>query len=216
MKLFSVCFLVLLLSLCLADVSLAHRVTVFAFVDGDAVRVECSFRKNQKVKHGKLVVSDHETGAFLLEGTTDVQGVFRFRPDAAFLKTGHGLNILLQAGEGHQNDWQMTAEELQALSPAGCPAKGGVGGVSVSETSVPQAFAEEAVPPVPVIDAAALEALVGKVMDAKLAPVKQALARQENDGPDVRDIVGGIGWILGLLGLAAYLRYRPGPSGQRK
>jgi nickel transport protein len=213
MKRFAVCFFALLLSLCFADISLAHRVNVFAFVDGDAVRVECSFSKNHPVKQGTLKVSDHETGAFLLEGTTDAQGIFRFRPDADFLKTGHGVTILLKAGEGHQNEWQITAEELQALSPEGVKAEGGGNGVSVPETNTPQSLADGASS---AMDVAELEALVGKVMDAKLAPIKQALARQENSGPDIRDIVGGIGWIIGLLGLAAYLRYRPRPSGQGK
>lgn len=206
MKQFVVFCCVVLLSLCFADAGFAHGVRVAAFVDGDAVRVECSFSKSRKVKQGKLVVSDDATGAFLLEGTTDAEGVFRFRPDAAFLTTGHGMNILLKAGEGHQNETRVTAEELRALSSMSpLPPLPGDTAKSVAEGSAGKA----AVPAVSAMEVAELEALVGKVMDAKLAPIQQALARQEDSGPDVRDIVGGIGWILGLLGLAAYLRYRP-------
>ena len=61
------------------------------------------------------------------------------------------------------------------------------------------------------VDSRELEALIGKVLDARLVPIKQALARQEDSAPRLQDIIGGIGWILGLLGLATYLRYRPRP-----
>lgn len=198
------CLAALVLPLCFAGAGLAHRVNVFAFADGGAIRVECSFSKSHKVKNGKLVISDLETGAMLLEGTTDEQGLFRFRPDARWLQSGHGLNILLNAGEGHQNTWRVAPEELAALSPAERFPQIPHGGARETASPAPS--------PIPPSDAAtreaAIEALVGRVMDEKLAPIKQALARRETDGPDLRDVVGGIGWIIGLLGLAAYMKCR--------
>lgn len=198
------CLIAFALLLFSADASLAHRVNVFAYVDGDAVQVECSFSKSQKVRYGKLVFSDLETGDMLLKGTTDEQGLFRFRPDAAFLSTGHGLSILLDAGEGHQNDWQVAPEELAALSPAAlAEAAKDMQPVLEQPNSAHPATSFTA------LDHAELEILIGKVMDAKLAPIRQALVRQQDSGPSLKDVVGGIGWILGLLGLATYMRYRP-------
>jgi nickel transport protein len=50
------------------------------------------------------------------------------------------------------------------------------------------------------------------MLEAKLAPVRQMLGRilaaQQDESPRLRDIIGGIGWIIGLLGLAAYMRNR--------
>ncbi len=192
------CFIAFVLCLCLAGTGWAHRVNLFAYPDGDAVQVECYFGKNQKVRHGALTFSDGETGAVLCRGTTDEQGMFRFRPDGQFLVSGHGLDILLYAGEGHQSSWRMGAEELQSLAAAVRPAEE----CAVSEGS-------SADLPLAAMDRRELEEIVGKAMDARLAPLVQALARQENREPDLRDVIGGIGWILGLLGLAAYLRYRP-------
>ncbi|MCC8189336.1 MAG: hypothetical protein LIP77_01695, partial [Planctomycetes bacterium] len=168
---------------------LAHRVYVFAYVDGDAIQVEGSFSRIQKVRHGAVVVTDGETGAVLLEGVTDDQGRFRFRPPADFLATGHGLHIRLDAGEGHVATWKMPAADLAALTP-------------VATTT------DHTDPVGPNIDPQALEALVGRVLDAKLAPLREALARVEDPEPGVREIVGGLGWIVGMLGLATYLKYR--------
>ena len=70
------------MALCLvfagASFASAHRVNIFAFVDGDAVQVECGFNRSQKVKQGTVEVFDATTGARLLQGTTDDNGVFRF------------------------------------------------------------------------------------------------------------------------------------------
>ena len=207
MRYYAACLCALVLMLGFADVCLAHRVNVFAYVDADSVRVECAFSKSRKVRNGKLVITDGETGVTLLEGVSDEQGLFTFRPSDGFLRTGHGLRILLLAGEGHQDEWRVSAEELAALSE---PVPGGEAPAS-SLSPVPAsgpAASVSAPAAVSSMDAAALEALVGRVVEAKLTPVRQALARQQESGPGLRDVIGGIGWILGLLGLGTYMNYR--------
>ncbi len=205
------CLLALSLVLCFAGAGSAHRVNVFAFVDGDAIQVECSFSRSQKVKNGKLVITDLETGAPLLEGITDDQGMFRFRPAEEILRAGHGLRILLLAEEGHQDAWQISPEELGTLSASAAQARRTDGSSLGQENAVPRRHSGQ--PPtagspgaVATIGAEELEAIVGRVVDAKLAPLKQAVARQQD--PGLRDIIGGLGWIIGLLGLAAYMKYR--------
>ncbi len=201
----------------LAGAALAHKVSVFAFVDGDAIQVECSFSRRQKVKNGRLTVTDLVTGGTILEGITDDQGRFRFRPSEAFLATGHGLHIRLHAGEGHQDDWKIAADDLAALSPAPATAAK-TAAPAISENPAAAAGTTGNSPDRPALekppanryplDAAELEAIIGRVIDAKLAPLKQAVLQQQKSEPGLRDIVGGIGWILGLLGLATYLKYR--------
>lgn len=218
MKYVSFCLVTVVAFLSFSGVGLAHKVNVFAFVDGNEIQVECSFSRSQKVKNGKLAITDLETGDMVLEGVTDERGVFRFRPSADFLQIGHGLNIRLLAGEGHQNDWNVSAEELRTLS-AIAPALGVKNEASqkmetarwqssASPTSYPAAgqAAHKAV--LSGIDAEELEALIGNILDAKLAPIRQTLARRQDDEPGFKDIIGGIGWILGLLGLATYMKYR--------
>ena len=197
----------------MADSALAHRVNVFAYVDGDAIQVECAFSRSQKVRHGKLAISDLETGQILLEGSTNETGEFRFRPPDDFLETGHGLRILLNAGEGHQNDWRISAEELRALSPlkeATNAARQAPAQRTEEQPPTPEprphAPALTQTMPTTYLSMDELEAVVGGIMDAKLAPIRQALARQEEQGPRLQDIIGGLGWIIGLLGIAAYMK----------
>ena len=53
-----------------------------------------------------------------------------------------------------------------------------------------------------------VQAAVNEALDAKLAPIKHMLASQFDAGPRLKDIVGGIGWIFGLVGVAAWFRRR--------
>ena len=209
-------FPALVLLLCLAIPAQAHRVNIFAWPEGDAIRVDCGFSRSQKVRHGALVFTDSVTGEVLLEALTDEKGAYSFRPSADFLASGHGLHIRLNAGEGHSNDWEVTPEELRALGDgskdgsveaagegAGLPGQAG----SASRPAAPEAPPESAATLSPQA-IAELERVVARAVDARLAPVTAALARQQDSAPGIRDIIGGIGWILGLLGLATYMKYR--------
>ena len=124
------------MALCLvfagASFASAHRVNIFAFVDGDAVQVECGFNRSQKVKQGTVEVFDATTGARLLQGTTDDNGVFRFPVTAELREAGHDLNIRIIAGEGHQNDWTVAADELAS---SGTPKAVAVAAAEVPATS---------------------------------------------------------------------------------
>ena len=214
MKYPALAFLVLLL---MTGPSFAHKVNVFAYVDGDAIVLEASFSKRQKVVNGKVTFRDSESGTVVHEAITDAQGHYSFRPDAAFLATGRGLDILLNAGEGHQDTWQVLPEELQGLAritsaqalPLSRPeANFGTLPPALQDTAAQAAMAIAPTANAATLDAAALEDLVGRVLDAKLAPIKQALIRQEDTDPKLQDIIGGLGWIAGLLGLVSYFRYR--------
>ena len=189
------------MALCLvfagAPFASAHRVNIFAFVDGDAVQVECGFNRSQKVKQGTVEVFDATTGAQLLQGTTDDNGVFRFPVTAELRKAGHDLNIRIIAGEGHQNDWTVAADELAS---SGTPKAVAVAAAEVPATPaslVAGQAAPSAAAPVAAVSGGAtpaeIERIVDAALDAKLSPIKRMLAEQTEAGPNLRDIIGGIG-----------------------
>ncbi|MFH1082918.1 MAG: hypothetical protein V1751_05960, partial [Pseudomonadota bacterium] len=53
---------------------------------------------------------------------------------------------------------------------------------------------------------------VERALENKLRPVMEMLTEVRDRGPTLRDVIGGIGYIIGLVGLAAYLRYRRKPT----
>jgi nickel transport protein len=58
------------------------------------------------------------------------------------------------------------------------------------------------------VSAAEVEAIVARQLKENLGPLTRMVAESREKGPSVADIFGGIGYILGLVGLGAYVRYR--------
>jgi nickel transport protein len=56
------------------------------------------------------------------------------------------------------------------------------------------------------VDEQLLRRIVDEELEKKLAPLKYMLTESRDNKPGLRDILGGIGYILGLAGLFAWLK----------
>lgn len=181
--------------LCMPDGAEAHRTNIFAWVEGDTVHTESKFSGGKDVQGAVIVVFDEE-GNELLKGRTDDTGRFSFPVPA----TASGLRIVLEAGMGHRGEWRLSSAELGRTGQPQTPLSGGSGSAPV-ETVVPplsqSTLSEER-----------LRRIVDEALEEKLQPLFRFLAESRQDKTSFSDILGGIGYIVGLVGLAAYLRYR--------
>jgi nickel transport protein len=48
-----------------------------------------------------------------------------------------------------------------------------------------------------------LSTIVEEVVERKIAPLRSMLAEQNLSGPGLTEIIGGLGWIVGIFGAAA-------------
>lgn len=197
--------------------ALAHRVNIFAWTEGNEVVAECGFNGGNKVKQGQVVVLDAATGAKLAEGRTDDLGVYRF-PISAEGKA-HGVRIVIKAGEGHQNEWTVDAAELATIQPGAAAtsappaALAAPATVTAASTSQPQAVPKADKSPAQQtanISAAEMQNIVNTALDAKLGPIRKELAEMRVARPGFSEIFGGIGWLVGLAGIALYFKGRRG------
>ena len=168
----------------------AHKVNVFAWVEGDTVFVEGYFPGGKK-SQDSLVEVFNPAGTKLMEGRTNETGEFSFKiPERTDLK------IVLTASMGHKNDFTISASDLGGSGslPSSEPAKKHVHSVGES---------------VPVSnDIHQLETIIDEALDRKLAPVIKLIRDKRKEGPTISQIVGGIGYIFGLFGLVMYLKSR--------
>jgi len=195
--------------------AIAHKVTVFAWVDGDTVFVESKFAGGRKVKEGDVVVSDSD-GNQLLTGKTNDEGEFSFK-----IPKKTALTITLVAGMGHQGEWRIPAEEIGELTgdeskPADVSLKAdsaAANNITEEKQSVHSDKEQENVEAAPLsgvpgVNTDEIQAAVEKALDKKLKPVMKMLAESQERKPTFIDILGGIGYILGLMGIAAYFNFR--------
>ena len=195
--------------------ALAHRVNIFAWTEGNEVVAECGFNGGNKVKQGQVVIFDAATGAKLAEGRTDDLGVYRF-PISAEGKA-HGVRIVIKAGEGHQNEWTVDAAELATIQPGtaatSAPAVSPAVAPAAASTLQPQAAPKADKSPAQQtanISAAEMQNIVNTALDAKLGPIRKELAEMRVARPGFSEIFGGIGWLVGLAGIALYFKGRRG------
>ena len=84
----------------------AHRVNLFAWVEGDTVLVECKYPDGTKVHEGVIRVFD-SAGKELLNGKTSTKGEFSFK-----IPKQVDLKIVLEAGMGHRAEWPLSKQDL--------------------------------------------------------------------------------------------------------
>ncbi|MCP4683677.1 MAG: hypothetical protein GY864_15210 [Desulfobacterales bacterium] len=168
----------------------AHKVYIYAWVEGDTVHVESYFSKTRKVNEGLIQVFD-TSGTKLLEGRTNKSGEFSFA-----LPKKTDLRIVVGAGTGHRNEYILEGEE----TPEGSGVAAGPG----------KTTDETAVSPSPIqADTEHIRIIVEQVIEARLKPISRELAEiRREKGPGLTEIIGGIGYIFGIMGLIMYLKGR--------
>jgi nickel transport protein len=200
---FAMAAILLLVLLFLPSAAYAHKVNVFAYVAGDMVVTESYFNDGRRCQDSVIEVFDG-TGKKLLEGKTNTGGQFSFRPPART-----DLLIRLTAAMGHQAEYAIPAADLP-----GAPAEGlaaAPGAVSERAEDMSKRISSGATEEQPQLRAPAatsdIEVLVERAVARQLAPIRRDLEESRNR-QRFSDIVGGIGYIIGLMGLVLYFHAR--------
>ena len=103
----SITILVAVAAILFACPAYAHKVSVFAYVEGAKVYTESYFSDGQPVKGGKILVYD-SAHKLLLEGVTDEKGLFSFAVPRV-----DDLSIVLEASMGHRGTYVLKRSELE-------------------------------------------------------------------------------------------------------
>jgi nickel transport protein len=180
----------------------AHRVNIFAWVEGDTVWVECKYPDGREVHEGVIRVLD-SAGKELLNGKTNTQGEFSFK-----VPQQDDVTIVLEAGMGHRADWPLSRQDH---APAGEAPKPEPAAPSqpAPKTEAPPSAAKEPAPGAASLPPAGIDQAIEKALDKKLAPVLRMLAEMHEQKVRLTDILGGVGYIIGLVGVAAYFKRKP-------
>jgi nickel transport protein len=171
-------------------------VTIFAWVEGDRVYTESKFSGGRKAKNAAVAVYDKD-GNRLLEGKTDENGEFDFK-----IPKKTELKVVLSAGMGHRGEWTIPMEEIApGMPPQPLPDM-------PAETESPKKDdpPQPAPPSGPTLEE--VQTAVETALDKKLKPLFKLVAESRQQEPSLSDILGGIGYIAGLVGVAAYVNSR--------
>ena len=181
----------------------AHRVLVFAYAEGDTIHTESKFVPNTPVRQGMVMVLDQKTGKELLTGKTDDQGKFSFKIPGVAVTEKVDLKIVTEAAMGHRGEWLLKADSY--LSGAKTATSSPPPAAAPTPAAIPSPAAPAGAKAAN-FDQQALEAALNKAMERQLAPIKEMLTELSIRRTSLPDILGGIGYIMGIFGLWAYVQ----------
>ena len=191
----------------------AHKVKVFAYVEGEKVIVEGYFGGKVKAQNCVVEVYDLD-GNKIQTGKTDSNGIAEFAlKDLAGAKGD--LKFILEAGDGHKAEYTLKATDLPQNETANLSVD--------SEAGKPFKTKQNEKLVVGKADLVSRDNLTKAVQNAvhkELEPLIKMIGNQQrlllelqDKGPSLESVIGGIGWILGIVGIVAYglsRRRRPG------
>lgn len=159
---------------CLAtNTALCHRLNVFAWVEGSQIAGEAYYAGGGKAANLPLIVLD-TTDKEVFRTTTDADGTFRLPRPAV----SGDLILRMDAGDGHAGQFVLH-QSPSAIEQSTSHPTSPTGTVSPSNPD--------------------FEAL----LDQKLAPINEHLARLAQRRNTLQDALTGVGFILGIFGAAA-------------
>lgn len=175
--------------LALAGAAAAHALRLFVTTDGADLTGLAFFADGGRARD--VPVALLVDGALVAEARTDTEGRFRFvapEPTAA--------RVEATSADGHRATWDVPANAWgAAAAPTMTPAAPAAPGSATS----PDGAAPATTPVDPGLDAR-IEAAVARQVDRLREDLALAESRRR-----VTDVVGGVGYLLGLTGLATLL-----------
>ncbi|NBC33331.1 MAG: cobalamin biosynthesis protein CbiM [Alphaproteobacteria bacterium] len=201
--------LLVLLALLPAAPAEAHRLRVFATVEGGSVSGYGFFIGGGRPAHVAIRAAAPD-GAAIFRGETDGGGRFAF--PAPPVPTA--LTITLDAGDGHVASTTLAAHRFGPAPPAEAATASAVNGLPGSALQL--TAGDAARPPNPdgeglTVSHEALQMLIDRSVEAAVArqirPLLESYAAAEGR-LRFNDIAGGIGMIVGLAGIALWVSAR--------
>jgi len=190
-RLMPIMSLIVFFLLCSSVPAFAHKVYIYAWAEGNTIYTESYFSGGGKVKNGVIQVFG-PAGEKLLEGKTNAKGEFSFQIPGKMT-----LRIVVNASMGHRGEYMFKEDELGGIAASEIK-KGQAGNVTKTVSHSPVQ-----------VDADQIREMVEKTLDSRLRPIARSIAKlQEEKGPGLTEIVGGIGYIFGVMGLLLYFKSR--------
>jgi nickel transport protein len=170
----------------------AHKLKVFATAEGEKIIGQAYFVGGAGAGGAAIRITDTD-GLVLAQPEPDAEGNFSYRVNRRM-----DYRVVADSRDGHLASWNLRADEFSSELPGEPLTEAPVTGGLAAPESAPSAS------PVPSTASGALtlqqvEAAVAR----QIRPLREAMQAQE-ERVRLRDIVGGIGYIIGVAGLGLW------------
>ena len=202
--------------LLLARPAAAHKVKLFATAEGPDIHGYAYYTTGGVPKDATVQVQDRD-GNLLAEVPTDAEGQFMFTATER-----RDYQLVLELADGHRASFTVTAAELPDSLPAAntqparqpptdhTPTPDSPRPPEEAAAAAQQIFVDKTAPAGIAVEN--IERLVEQAVNKQIRPLREQLEHYE-EKIRLHDILGGIGYILGLMGLWAFFASKQRKSG---
>lgn len=174
-----------------SDIIYAHRVNIFAWEESGKIYTASKFANGKRVINGKINIYNQKK-ELLLQGTTDSNGIYSFQKPGDF-----SFKIELLAGTGHRDEFFFSLKGTEKM-------QGDRGDSFAQEMGLtPEKYTKEGS-----IQTKELEKMIARIVSKEVAPIKKYMAESTQKKITLYDVISGLGYILGLVGVATYISAR--------
>jgi nickel transport protein len=178
-------FIGLVAFLCLLGTSdvYAHKVKLFAIAEGLQIKGYVYFVSGKRIPHLPVTVQDKQ-GKLLGKTKTNAQGIFHY---TAMHPIEHQFNV--QTVEGDQARYILTAAELQTTTD--------VSSILAGDTLIAPHKTKQT----------GCNLALENMLNRAIRPLREQLDAYQTK-IWLHDLIGGVGYIFGIMGLILYLNQR--------
>ncbi|ALG69286.2 hypothetical protein [Beggiatoa leptomitoformis] len=163
----------------ISNVAYAHKVKLFATVEGSTINGYAYFSGGAAVQNMPVIVKDN-SGVVLGESLTDTQGRFSY-----VLTQKQAVQLSINTGDGHQASYAIQADDVSITTEN-----------KATKQNVKTNLVEQPI-----------QLLVEQAVYQQVRPLREQLEKYE-EKVRLHDILGGIGYIVGIAGLWFFLQGR--------
>jgi len=182
----------------------AHKVSIFAYSEGSIIYTESYFPDGSPVINGEIQVYD-SNNKLILNGKTDNKGIYNFKAPKI-----DDLKIVLLASMGHRAEFVLKKEEIATADTEDgnvnnvSISKSQIGGISVQNKTGVNKTSENVALSTGNVTADEIRKIVSEEVAKELKPIARGIAKLEENKPGPTEIIGGIGYIIGLIGITMF------------
>jgi len=162
----------------------SHKINVFTYKEGNKIFVEGYFSDGSPCKNSEIEIFD-EKGEKIIEGKTNSDGIFSFDiPDKQKIK------IVLYADMGHKTETEMELKKETIKKQE-----------TKQEIKKEETKKEEQV----FFDQMEIKKMVEESVEKSINTLIKEIEK-ERQKAKITDVIGGIGYIIGILGIYLYFK----------
>ncbi|HDQ40376.1 MAG TPA: hypothetical protein ENN39_05025 [Desulfonatronum sp.] len=176
--------------------AMGHKLLLMAWIQGDQLMGEVAFGDGTFAANAKIAVQDALSRDEILTVHADERGLFESALPMEVLSSGRSLLVRASDGAGHLAEVTIGAEEIAPAGPE----------TTADDPNVSPA--RSVLEPAHLFDREEIRRLVQETVSQEVAPLRRDVLALARSGPGITEILGGIGYIIGLASLGFWLLRR--------